>query len=83
MRATLAEGITVIIFEHVTKRYPGGTIAVDDLSLEVPDGYSRTGPSSTTSPRSRCWMAGTGRGPALGLGSYSTVATAWLKAEGS
>jgi ABC-type ATPase involved in cell division len=28
----------VIIFEHVTKRYPGGTVAVDDLSLEVPDG---------------------------------------------
>jgi osmoprotectant transport system ATP-binding protein len=30
----------VIIFEHVTKRYPGGTVAVDDLSLEVPDGCS-------------------------------------------
>jgi hypothetical protein len=28
----------VIVFEHVTKRYPGGTVAVDDLSLEVPDG---------------------------------------------
>jgi osmoprotectant transport system ATP-binding protein len=28
----------VIIFEHVTKRHPGGTVAVDDLSLEVPDG---------------------------------------------
>ena len=28
----------MIIFEHVTKRYPGGTLAVDDLSLEVPDG---------------------------------------------
>jgi osmoprotectant transport system ATP-binding protein len=28
----------VIIFEHVTKRYPGGTVAVDGLSLEVPDG---------------------------------------------
>ena len=28
----------MIIFEHVTKRYPGGTVAVDDLSLEVPDG---------------------------------------------
>jgi osmoprotectant transport system ATP-binding protein len=36
--ATFAEGIAVIIFEHVTKRYPGGTVAVDDLSLEVPDG---------------------------------------------
>jgi len=38
LRATFAEGIAVIIFEHVTKRYPGGTVAVDDLSLEVPDG---------------------------------------------
>jgi osmoprotectant transport system ATP-binding protein len=28
----------VIILEHVTKRYPGGTVAVDDLGLEVPDG---------------------------------------------
>ena len=28
----------MIIFEHVTKRYPGGTVAVDDLSLEVPGG---------------------------------------------
>jgi osmoprotectant transport system ATP-binding protein len=28
----------MIIFEHVTKRYPGGTVAVDDLGLEVPDG---------------------------------------------
>jgi osmoprotectant transport system ATP-binding protein len=36
--ANFAEGIAVIIFEHVTKRYPGGTVAVDDLSLEVPDG---------------------------------------------
>jgi osmoprotectant transport system ATP-binding protein len=36
--ATFAEGIAVIIFEYVTKRYPGGTLAVDDLSLEVPDG---------------------------------------------
>jgi energy-coupling factor transporter ATP-binding protein EcfA2 len=38
LRATFAEGIAVIIFEHVTKRYPGGTVAVGDLSLEVPDG---------------------------------------------
>ena len=38
MRAAFAEGIAVIIFEHLTKRYPGGTIAVDDLSLEAPDG---------------------------------------------
>jgi osmoprotectant transport system ATP-binding protein len=28
----------VILFENVTKRYPGGTVAVDRLSLEVPDG---------------------------------------------
>ncbi|MDX6639277.1 MAG: osmoprotectant transport system ATP-binding protein [Solirubrobacteraceae bacterium] len=28
----------MISFEHVTKRFPGGTVAVDDLSLEVPDG---------------------------------------------
>ncbi len=44
---TFAEGITVIIFEHVTKRYPGGTVAVDDLSLEVPDGkiMIQVGPS--------------------------------------
>jgi energy-coupling factor transporter ATP-binding protein EcfA2 len=35
---TFAEGIAVTILEHVTKRYPGGTVAVDDLSLEVPNG---------------------------------------------
>jgi len=37
----------VIIFEHVTKRYLGGTVAVDDLSLEVPDGKTMilVGPS--------------------------------------
>jgi osmoprotectant transport system ATP-binding protein len=29
-------GIAVIVF--VTKRYPGGTVVVDDLNLEVPDG---------------------------------------------
>ena len=28
----------MIIFEHITKRYPDGTVAVDDLSLEVPEG---------------------------------------------
>ncbi|SOC58448.1 ABC transporter ATP-binding protein [Ornithinimicrobium cerasi] len=28
----------MIRFEHVTKRYPDGTVAVDDLSLEVPRG---------------------------------------------
>jgi osmoprotectant transport system ATP-binding protein len=31
-------GIAVIIFEHPTKHYPDGTVAVDDLSLEVHDG---------------------------------------------
>jgi len=28
----------VITFENVTKRYPDGTVAVDDLTLDVPDG---------------------------------------------
>jgi len=28
----------VISFEHVTKRYPDGTVALDDLSLECPTG---------------------------------------------
>lgn len=28
----------VITFEHITKTYPDGTVAVDDLSLEVPAG---------------------------------------------
>jgi osmoprotectant transport system ATP-binding protein len=28
----------VITFESVTKRYPDGTIAIDSLSLEIPDG---------------------------------------------
>jgi osmoprotectant transport system ATP-binding protein len=28
----------LITFDHVTKRYPDGTIAVDDLSLDVPAG---------------------------------------------
>ena len=28
----------MIRFEGVTKRYPDGTVAVDDLSLEVPSG---------------------------------------------
>ena len=28
----------MITFEHVTKRYPDGTVAVDDLTLEVPEG---------------------------------------------
>jgi osmoprotectant transport system ATP-binding protein len=28
----------MITFENVTKKYPDGTVAVDDLTLEVPDG---------------------------------------------
>ncbi len=28
----------MITFENITKRYPDGTVAVDDLTLEVPDG---------------------------------------------
>jgi osmoprotectant transport system ATP-binding protein len=37
----------VITFEGVTKRYPGGTVAVDDLNLEIPDGQTMVlvGPS--------------------------------------
>src|SRR5438093_9454105 len=27
-----------IAFDHVTKEFPGGTVALDDLSLAVPDG---------------------------------------------
>src|SRR5487761_1292807 len=50
------KGRAVITFENVTKRYPGGTIAVDDLSLEVPAGQTMVlvGPSGcgkTTSLR--------------------------------
>ncbi len=46
----------MILFENVTKRYPGGTVAVDRLSLEVPDGQTMVlvGPSGcgkTTSLR--------------------------------
>jgi osmoprotectant transport system ATP-binding protein len=32
------ETARLITFENVTKRYPDGTVAVDDLTLEVPDG---------------------------------------------
>jgi len=28
----------MIRFDHVTKQYPGGTVAVDDLELEAPTG---------------------------------------------
>jgi sn-glycerol 3-phosphate transport system ATP-binding protein len=27
-----------IAFDHVTKEFPGGTVALDDLTLEIPDG---------------------------------------------
>src|SRR5260370_25698697 len=41
------KGHAVITFEDVTKRYPGGTVAVDDISLEVPAGQTMVlvGPS--------------------------------------
>jgi osmoprotectant transport system ATP-binding protein len=37
----------LITFEGVTKRYAGGTVAVDDLNLEIPDGQTMVlvGPS--------------------------------------
>jgi osmoprotectant transport system ATP-binding protein len=46
----------LITFENVTKSYPGGTVAVDDLSLEIPAGQTMVlvGPSGcgkTTSLR--------------------------------
>ncbi|WP_099022649.1 ABC transporter ATP-binding protein [Mycolicibacterium palauense] len=46
----------MITFDHVTKRYPDGTVAVDDLTLEVPTGKlaAFVGPSGcgkTTSMR--------------------------------
>jgi osmoprotectant transport system ATP-binding protein len=46
----------VITFENVTKRYPGGTVAVDSLNLEIPAGQTvvLVGPSGcgkTTSLR--------------------------------
>jgi osmoprotectant transport system ATP-binding protein len=46
----------LITFESVTKRYPGGTVAVDELSLEIPAGQTMVlvGPSGcgkTTSLR--------------------------------
>src|SRR5918992_1219663 len=36
--ARRAEGMAGIVFEHVTKVFDDGTVAVDDLTLEVPDG---------------------------------------------
>ena len=46
----------MITFDHVTKRYPDGTVAVDALSLEIPAGQTMVlvGPSGcgkTTSLR--------------------------------
>ncbi|HEY2242513.1 MAG TPA: ATP-binding cassette domain-containing protein, partial [Streptosporangiaceae bacterium] len=46
----------MITFESVTKRYPGGTVAVDALDLQIPDGQTMVlvGPSGcgkTTSLR--------------------------------
>ena len=40
-------GHALITFESVTKRYPGGTVAVDALDLEIPDGQTMVlvGPS--------------------------------------
>ena len=37
----------MITFESVTKRYPGGTVAVDALDLQIPDGQTMVlvGPS--------------------------------------
>src|SRR3984957_19643503 len=42
-----AEGRWLITFEGVTKRYPDGTVAVDNLDLDVPDGKTMVlvGPS--------------------------------------
>jgi osmoprotectant transport system ATP-binding protein len=50
------KGRALITFERVTKRYPGGTVAVDELNLEVPAGQTMVfvGPSGcgkTTSLR--------------------------------
>jgi ABC-type sugar transport system ATPase subunit len=30
--------VAEVAFEHVTKTFPGGTVALDDLSLQIPDG---------------------------------------------
>jgi ABC-type sugar transport system ATPase subunit len=30
--------VAEVTLEHVSKRFPGGTIALDDLSIEIPDG---------------------------------------------
>ena len=47
LRRGTPEGHVLITFESVTKRYPGGTVAVDSLDLEVPGGQTMVlvGPS--------------------------------------
>src|SRR3984957_2656337 len=47
LRRGTPEGHVLITFESVTKRYPGGTVAVDRLDLEIPDGQTMVlvGPS--------------------------------------
>jgi multiple sugar transport system ATP-binding protein len=30
--------VAQVVFEHVSKVFPGGTVAIDDLSIEIPDG---------------------------------------------
>lgn len=37
-RPQLKAGCAVITFDHIEKRYPDGTVAVDGLSLEIPTG---------------------------------------------
>src|ERR1700722_11673731 len=56
LRRGTPEGHVLITFESVTKRYPGGTVAVDALDLEIPAGQTMVlvGPSGcgkTTSLR--------------------------------
>ena len=46
----------MIRFDNATKRYPDGTVAVDDLSLEAPTGKITVlvGPSGCGKTTSRC-----------------------------
>ena len=34
----VGQGTRMIRFDAVSKRYPDGTVAVDELSLEIPEG---------------------------------------------